>query len=95
MPSFTDDDLEFVDEVATRLGAALNTAVLFERQSRGRSALETLQQVSGRIASVATVDQVVHAALTHGARGIGADAGAVLLIDKEHGLIIKRRSTRT
>ena len=51
---FSDDDLEFIDDLATRVGSALNTAVLFERQARGRAALDTLQQVSGRIASIAT-----------------------------------------
>ncbi|MEO5723126.1 MAG: PAS domain-containing protein, partial [Ilumatobacteraceae bacterium] len=38
VPAFTAADLEFIDDLASRLGAALNTAVLFERQSRGRAA---------------------------------------------------------
>ncbi len=78
---FSAEDLEFIDDLATRVGSALNTAVLFERQARGRAALDTLQQVSGRIASSATRDEVVRTALIHGASGIGAVAGAVFLVD--------------
>jgi len=36
------------------VGAALNSAILFERQARGRASLDTLQQFSGRIAAAAT-----------------------------------------
>ncbi|MEO5723115.1 MAG: SpoIIE family protein phosphatase, partial [Ilumatobacteraceae bacterium] len=55
---------------------------------RGRAALETLQRVNGRIASLARVDDVAHAALTYGALGIRSDGGALLLVD-ESGLTIK------
>ena len=88
-PPFSTADLEFVDELAIRVGAALNTAVLFQRQARGRAALDTLQHVSGQIASVATIDEVVHAALEHGAQGIGAVGGALFLIDANGALTTK------
>ena len=86
---FSTLDLDFVDELASRVGAALNTAVLFQRQVRGRAALETLQDVSGQIAAVATIDEVGHAALASGASGIGALGGALLLLDSDGVLTIK------
>jgi len=88
-PPFSAVDLEFVDELANRVGAALNTAVLFQRQVRGRAALETLQDVSGQIAAVATIDAVVHAGLVSGARGIGAVGGALFLLDANGSLSAK------
>jgi GAF domain-containing protein len=88
-PPFDAADLELIEELAGRLGSALNSAVLFERQARGRAALDTLQQVSGRIASVATTAKIVHAALTYGAAGIHADGGAVFLLDEDAELRVK------
>ena len=80
---FTSSDLDFIDELANRVGPALNTAVLFERQARSRAALDTLEEVSGRIASVATAVEVMEAALVHGARGVGASVGAIYLLDSD------------
>jgi len=88
-PPFSATDLDFVDELANRVGAALNTAVLFQRQTRGRTALETLLDVNGKIASVATIGDVVHAALVSGASGIGAVGGAVFLLDAHGSLSVK------
>jgi GAF domain-containing protein len=87
-PPFTDADLEFVDELAARVGAALNTAVLFERLVRSRSALDILQQVSGRIASMASPEEVMHAALTHGVRGVDAPAGTLFLANDGGDLVV-------
>ena len=84
VPGFTPDDLDFVDELAIRVGSALNTAVLFERQARSRAALDTLEKVSGRIASMATQQDVMRAALAHGAQGVDARAGTIFLIDGDN-----------
>ena len=76
---FSEDDLAFVDELAVRVGSALNTAVLFERQGRSRSALDILQQVSGRIASTDSPEEVMRAALIYGTRGVDVPAGTLFL----------------
>lgn len=89
-PAFSAVDLELIHELASRVGAALNTAVLFQRQVRGGAALETLLDVSGQIASVATIDEVVHAGLVSGARGIGAVGGVVFLLDAHGSLTVKQ-----
>ncbi|MEP7114350.1 MAG: PAS domain-containing protein, partial [Ilumatobacteraceae bacterium] len=39
-PPFGASDIELIDELAARLGSALNSAVLFDRQTRSRAALE-------------------------------------------------------
>jgi GAF domain-containing protein len=89
-PEFAESDIELIDELAGRLGAALNSAVLFDRQARGRAALDTLQHVSGRIAAVATTTKIVQEVLTHGAVGIHADGGALFLVDDDGDLILKQ-----
>lgn len=82
-PPFDDADIELIEELAGRVGSALNSAVLFERQARGRAALDTLQQVSGRIASLATSPKIIHAALAYGSAGVHADGGSLFLIDDD------------
>ena len=77
------------------LGAALNSAVLFDRQTRGRVALETLQQVSGRIAAVATTSRIVHEVLTHGSAGIRASGAALFLVDDDGDLTAKEATATT
>ena len=86
---FSDADLELVDEVAGRVAAALNTATLFQRQTRGRAALDTLQTISGLIASVATTAEIIRAALVEGGRGLGATSGTLYLTDADGTLMIK------
>ena len=91
-PSFDTAEIELIDELAGRLGAALNSAVLFDRQTRSRAALDTLQRVSGRIASAATTTRVGQEVLTHGAAGIAADGAALLLVDDDAELSVREAS---
>ncbi len=79
-PAFSPGDLEVADELATRCGAALNTAVLFARQATSASALETLQRVSGWLARAATVRDVARAVITHGISGLRADGAALFVV---------------
>jgi GAF domain-containing protein/PAS domain-containing protein len=88
-PPFTTSEIELIEELAGRLAAALNSAVLFDRQARGRAALETLQQVSGRIAAVATTAKIVHAVLAYGSAGIHADGGAMFQLADDGELSVK------
>ena len=81
--AFTPDDLDFVDELAGHVGSALNTAMLFERQARSRAALDTLEQVSGRFATLSTAQGVMRAALVHASQGVGAVAGTLFLADDD------------
>jgi GAF domain-containing protein/PAS domain-containing protein len=94
-PAFDAAEIELIDELAGRLGAALNSAVLFDRQTRSRAALDTLQHVSGRIASAATTARVSREVLMHGAAGIGADGAALLLVDDDGELTLKNVSGGT
>ncbi|HEY4609815.1 MAG TPA: GAF domain-containing protein, partial [Ilumatobacteraceae bacterium] len=99
-PAFQPGELELLDEVAGRVGAALNSAVLFERQARGRAALDTLQQVSGRIAAAATSGKIVHAVLAYGSAGLGADGGVLFMLsedgdlDVQEAILTSNESTR-
>jgi GAF domain-containing protein/PAS domain-containing protein len=88
-PPFEPSEVELIEEIAGRLGAALNSAILFDRQARGRAALDTLQQVSGRIAAVATSSKIIHAVLAYGSAGIRADGGVLFLVDEEGDLNAK------
>ena len=86
---FTPAEIGLIEELAGRVGAALNSAILFDRQSRSRAALDTLQQVSGRIASVATTGKIVHAVLAYGSAGISADGAVLFLVDEDGDLTVK------
>ncbi len=88
-PPFEPSEIELIEEIAGRLGAALNSAILFDRQARSRAALDTLQQVSGRIASVATSAKIIHAVLAYGSAGIRADGGVLFLADEDGELQVK------
>ena len=94
---FAPAEIDLIDELAGRLGAALNSAVLFDRQTRSSAALDTLQQVSGRIAAVATTTGSLQEVLTYGSAGIRADGGVVFLVDDDGELTFKaghrRRAT--
>lgn len=91
---FEPSEIDLIEELAGRVGAALNSAVLFDRQTRGRAALDTLQQVSGRIASVATTDKIVRAVLAYGSSGMHADAGVVFLFDDDGELVVREATVR-
>jgi len=90
--AFQPAELELLDEVAARVGAALNSAVLFQRQARGRAALDTLQQVSGRIAAAATSGKIVHAVLAYGSAGLGADGAVMFMLSEDGDLIIQEET---
>jgi GAF domain-containing protein/PAS domain-containing protein len=88
-PPFDESDIQLIEELATRVGGALNSAVLFDRQTRSRAALDTLQQVSGRIAAAATRAKVVHAVLAYGSAGLGAAGGVAFLVDDDGDLFVE------
>ena len=92
-PPFQAVEIELIEELAGRLGAALNSAMLFDRQSRSRAALDTLQQVSGRIAAAATTGKIVHAVLAFGSAGLGADGGVAFLVSDDGDLVPKEAIT--
>jgi GAF domain-containing protein/PAS domain-containing protein len=92
-PPFAPSEIELIEELAGRVGAALNSAVLFDRQTRSRAVLDTLQQVSGRIASSATSARIVQEVITHGSAGIHADGGVVFLVDDVGDLMVKEATT--
>jgi GAF domain-containing protein len=88
-PPFAPPEIDLIEELAGRVGAALNSAVLFDRQTRSRAALDTLEQVSGRIAAAATSDKIAQAVLAYGSAGIRADGAALILIDDDGDLRVK------
>ena len=84
-PEFSESELELIEELGGRCGAALHTAVLFARQATSRAALDTLQRVSGGLASAATRNEVARAIVAHGISGLHA-AGAAVFVDATDGL---------
>jgi serine phosphatase RsbU (regulator of sigma subunit)/PAS domain-containing protein len=78
--AFTDNELELIDELAGRCGAALHTAILFTRQTTSRAALDTLQRVSGGLASASTRLDVARAVIAHSTGGLRATGAAMFLM---------------
>jgi PAS domain S-box-containing protein len=79
-PPYTEADVPVAEELATTIGIALNNAELFRRQRDARRALDILQQLSGRLAVAATVDDVAEAAVVNGAAALGADTAYVYML---------------
>lgn len=82
-PAFSVADITLAEELASRCGAALNSAVLLARQRTSSEALETLQRVSGWLARAATRHDVASATVNHGADGLRADGGCVYALDAD------------
>lgn len=85
-PPFDDTDVELAEELAERCGSALNNAVLFGRQAAGRTALDTLQHVSGALATAVTYEDVARAMVTADRTQDGG-FGVVLYVGDEHDLV--------
>lgn len=78
----TQMDLDLAEELASRVGAALNTAVLYDRLLTSRSLLQGLQTVTGELASAATFGDVSRAILGEGRRAMDAVGAALFLLDR-------------
>ncbi|MGD9999103.1 MAG: GAF domain-containing SpoIIE family protein phosphatase, partial [Ilumatobacteraceae bacterium] len=81
--AFSETELELIDDLAERCGAAVHTAVLFTRQASTRAALDTLQRFSGSLASAATRLDVARAVLAHSVAGIRATGAAMFVMTPE------------
>ncbi|MBI5088958.1 MAG: SpoIIE family protein phosphatase, partial [Actinobacteria bacterium] len=84
-PTFSATELELIDDLAGRCGAAVHTAVLFTRQATSRAALDTLQRFSGSLASASTRLDVARAVIAHSMPGVRA-AGAAIFVVTPDGL---------
>lgn len=78
-PQYTEADVALAEDLAGTIGAALGNAIVYRRQLRARSALETLQRLTGRLAEAVTVEDISRAVVTFGAAGLGADTGLLYL----------------
>ncbi|MFM2077665.1 MAG: hypothetical protein RJA49_1555, partial [Actinomycetota bacterium] len=90
--AFSAADVELAEELASRCGAALDSAVLLARQRTSTEALETLQRVSGWLARAVTRDDVAVATVTHGAEGLKANGGVVFALGDDGELVALARA---
>lgn len=79
-PPPTDAELDLIDDIAARCGGAITAAVQFARQRRGRIAVQTLEAVSGELATAVTLNDVSRAVVNHAREGFRAGAVALWLV---------------
>ena len=89
-PAFTEADVSTVEELAQTIGAALHSAVLYRSQLRARRALDTLQQLTGRLNAAKTTDEATEVVVRHGALGLSADTAMVYLTDERGDLVLTK-----
>jgi GAF domain-containing protein/PAS domain-containing protein len=79
-------EIELAEEVASRLGSALNTAIIYGRLLVHRGMLQALQTVTGELAGAATSGDVTRAILGEGRKAVGASGAALFLVDRSGSL---------
>ncbi len=81
---FQESDVELIDELADRVGTAVNNAVVFARQARTREMLDLLQRLSGRLAVSATRQDVIDLVEAPAWADVGLSEIDLYLLDDDH-----------
>src|SRR5581483_3620820 len=87
--SYTDRDLAFAEDLAKRVGLALDNARLFEQERAARRVAESavdrlsrLHAFTAALAAAVTPEDVTMALVNEGRAAIGADVGGAWLLDE-------------
>ncbi len=87
--SYTDKDLAFAEDLAKRVGLALDNARLFEQERAARRVAESavdrlsrLHAFTAALAAAVTPEDVTMALVNEGRAAIGADVGGAWLLDE-------------
>jgi GAF domain-containing protein/PAS domain-containing protein len=79
-PPYQQIDVQLAEDLADRIGAALNNALLFSRQRQSRVALDTLQRLTGQLAEALTTSDITKVVVHQGRAGLDADLGLLYLL---------------
>jgi serine phosphatase RsbU (regulator of sigma subunit)/anti-sigma regulatory factor (Ser/Thr protein kinase) len=79
--TFDANDVAFAEELARRAAFAVDNARLFEAERRARRQVERLQGLTAALSEAVTSQQVGEVVVDQAVAAIGANAGAVLLLD--------------
>jgi integral membrane sensor domain MASE1/GAF domain-containing protein len=83
---FAEADVEVAEEVAKAIGAALNNAVLYQRQLRSRAALDALQRLTGELAASVTRNEIAQTVVDRGTSSVSATACMLYVIEGDDSL---------
>jgi PAS domain S-box-containing protein len=92
---YTEADVVVAEDLATSISAALQNALLHQRQQRAQQALDTLQSLSGQLAMVATAAEVARIVVAEGTKGIRADGGMLYLLHDDELHLTERAGYET
>jgi signal transduction histidine kinase len=81
--TYTSEDLALLEEIATRVAAAIEKSRLHEEAFEARTRAEELYQFAQTVVSASSVDLVYEAALQALGRSLKTERAAVLLIDAD------------
>ncbi|RME86986.1 MAG: GAF domain-containing protein, partial [Anaerolineae bacterium] len=84
---FSDEELRLAQIVANQAAAMIDNATLMQETRRRARRSEALRRIASLAASTATLDEVLGFAVPELARLLGADAGAVFLLDERQGVL--------
>ncbi|MEP6661495.1 MAG: SpoIIE family protein phosphatase [Acidimicrobiales bacterium] len=79
-PPYQQIDVQLAEDLADRIGSALNNALLFRRQRQSRVALDTLQRLTGQLAEALTTSDITKVVVHQGRAGLDADLGLLYLL---------------
>jgi PAS domain S-box-containing protein len=80
---FSRSDLTLTEELARRCALSVDNARILARERRARAASESLQAITSALSRARTPAEVANVIIQQGLPGIGAQAGAVALLDEQ------------
>jgi len=80
---FSRSDLALTEELARRCALSVDNARILARERRARAASESLQAIASSLSRARTPSDVANVIIQQGLPGIGAQAGAVALLDEQ------------
>jgi PAS domain S-box-containing protein len=80
--TFTEPELALLDQVSGQVGLLVRNVRLYEQADRDRRRLETLYDLSGRLAALHDADEMLGLILEEATRAVGGDGAAIRLLDR-------------
>ncbi|MGN6377885.1 MAG: SpoIIE family protein phosphatase [Gaiellales bacterium] len=91
--SFAPDDLAVAEDLARRVGLALESAALFDQVTAANRQARDLQRITDAALSAADLDTLLPAVLEPVVSVLGADTAGLLLVDERTEMLVEGAST--
>lgn len=85
--SLTADEKRLLDVVLNQTAAILDNALLVQQARRRNQRAEAMRRIASLVSSSASLDEILRFSMNEAAQLLGADFGAVFLLDEQEGLL--------